>query len=254
MDLFPAVDLRGGGAVRLVQGDFGREQSYGDPLALAERFLAAGAGWLHVVDLDAARTGRAANREVVVAIAELAGRHGARVQTGGGVRTEEDVAELLGAGLARVVLGTAAVADPALARRWAERFPRQVVLGLDYRRGDGGELEPAVRGWLEGSGVTVRALLEELAGAPLGAVVVTDIGRDGTLSGPDLEGLAAVLDWTEVPVVASGGVGSLDDLRRLGALRGPAHGRALAGAIAGKALADGRIETEEGVRLCAASG
>lgn len=254
MDLFPAVDLRGGGAVRLVQGDFGREEHYGDPLALAERFLGAGVGWLHVVDLDAARTGTAVNREVVVAIAELAARHGARVQTGGGVRTEEDVAELLGAGLARVVLGTAAVGEPALARRWAERFSGQVVLGLDYRRRGDGELEPAVRGWLEGSGVTVRALLEELAGAPLGAVVVTDIGRDGTLAGPDLEGLAAVLDWTDVPVVASGGVGSLEDLRRLAALRSPARRRPLAGAIAGKALADGRIETEEGVRACAASG
>lgn len=254
MELYPAVDLRDGGAVRLVQGDFDRQQTYGDPLALAERLLAAGARWLHVVDLDAARTGSPANRPVVLSLTELAARHGAQVQTGGGVRSEEDVEALLAAGLGRVVLGTAAVADPSLAVRCAQRFPGRVALGLDYRRRADGTLEPAVRGWLEGSEATVRSVLDQVAGAPLGALVVTAIERDGTLAGPDLDGLRAVLGWTDIEVVASGGVGSLEDLHALASLRGGADGRALLGAIAGKALADGRIDPGEAVKACAASG
>jgi phosphoribosylformimino-5-aminoimidazole carboxamide ribotide isomerase len=253
MELLAAVDLRGGGAVRLVQGDFDREQAYGDPLTLARRYLEAGARWLHVVDLDAARTGTPVNRPIVRSIAALAADRGASVEASGGVRTEADLAELLGAGVDRVVLGTAAVADPGLARRAAERFPGRVALGLDYRRRPDGTLEPAVRGWLEGSGGSVRELLEKVAGAPLGAIVVTAIERDGTLEGPDVEGLEAVLGWTEVGVVASGGVGSLADLHRLSTLRGPGD-RQLLGVIAGRALADGRVDVKEGVAACAVSG
>jgi phosphoribosylformimino-5-aminoimidazole carboxamide ribotide isomerase len=251
IDLFPAIDLREGRAVRLTQGDFSRQHDYGDPLALALRFQEGGAKWLHVVDLDAARTGEPTNRAVVVAIAEAVGM---AVQTGGGVRTEGDVGELLAAGLARVVLGTAALEDPALALRCAERFPGQVALGLDYRRRADGQLEAAVRGWAQGSGQSVAGALASVAEAPLGAVVVTAIERDGTLSGPDLEGLGEVLDATALPVIASGGVGGLADLRALGALVGAGGGRALVGAVVGKALVDGRISVEEAVATCAASG
>src|SRR6185437_11314264 len=204
MDLLPAIDLIDGGAVRLVQGDFGRQADYGDPLDLARRYLAAGARWVHVVDLDAARTGSPVNRPVVKAIAAEAAEHGAKVQTGGGVRTAGDVDDLLGAGVARVVLGTAAIEDPSLAVATAEAHPGQVAVGLDYRRRDDGELEAASRGWLEGSGRTVAGLLADLAAAPVGAVVVTAIDRDGTLAGPDTDGLAAVLRSTSLPVVASG--------------------------------------------------
>jgi phosphoribosylformimino-5-aminoimidazole carboxamide ribotide isomerase len=254
MELFPAIDLRDGGAVRLVQGDFDRQHDYGDPLALARRYIAGGARWLHVVDLDAARTGMPVNRATVLAIAAEAAGAGVAVQTGGGVRGEDDVAELLGAGLARVVLGTAALEDPAMAARCAGRFPGAVAVGLDCRRRADGRLEPAVRGWLAGSGRTVDEVLDRLAGAPLAAVVVTAIERDGTLEGPDLAGLAEVLDTTALAVVASGGVGSLADVAALAALRSPAEGRGVVGAIVGKALVDGRVGVEEAVAACAASG
>jgi phosphoribosylformimino-5-aminoimidazole carboxamide ribotide isomerase len=251
MELLPAIDLRGGQAVRLVQGDFGREQGYGDPFELAGKFVAAGAPWLHVVDLDAARTGDPRNRAVVV---ELAARFAVPVQTGGGVRTDRDVDELLGAGIRRVVLGTAALEDPEFARRAATRHPDRVAIGLDYRRQADGALEAASHGWLEGASRSVHEVLGVLEGAPLGAAVVTAIERDGTLEGPDLDGLAAVLDATTIPVVASGGVGALEDVVALDRLRGPSSGRALAGAVVGKALADGRLDTEEAIAACTTSG
>jgi|SRR5271165_5355114 len=256
MDLLAAIDLRGGEAVRLVQGDFGREQGYGDPVDLARRFVKGGARWLHVVDLDAARTGEPVNREVVL---EIAARAGVPVQAGGGVRAAVDVDELLGAGVGRVVLGTAALEDPDLAVDLAERHPGRVALGLDYRRRDDGALEAASRGWTAGSGRTVSELLERVGAAALGAVVVTAIERDGTLAGPDLDGLADVLSLTGLPVVASGGVGSAADLRALAALGvapatpdGPV--RRLAGAVVGKALVDGRVELGEAIAACATSG
>ena len=252
MELLPAVDLVNGLAVRLVQGDFDRSTTYGDPLEVARRYLEAGARWLHVVDLDAARTGEPANRDAVLALVDLAAIHGVAVQVGGGVRSEAAVDAWLADGVGRVVLGTAALEDPGLARRAATRHPRRVALGLDYRRRPGGALEAASRGWLEGSGRTVGEVLDDLADVPLGAVVVTAIDRDGTLEGPDVAGLAQVLDGTEVPVVASGGVGSLDDLRALAGLRSPA-GRGLSGAVVGRALADGRIDGGEAIAACAPS-
>jgi phosphoribosylformimino-5-aminoimidazole carboxamide ribotide isomerase len=254
MELLAAIDLRDGGAVRLVQGDFDRQSDYGDPHELARRFVAGGAQWLHLVDLDAARTGQPVNRPVIRAIAAEAGAAGVRVQTGGGVRTAEDVEELLGAGVARVVLGTAALEDPALATGCACRHPGAVAVGLDYRRRPDGALEAAARGWLEGSGRTVAELLGELEGAPLGAVVVTAIERDGTLAGPDLAGLAEVLAATGMPVVASGGVGSAGDLKALVDLRSPGSGRGVVGAVVGKALVDGRLSMEEGLAACEPSG
>jgi phosphoribosylformimino-5-aminoimidazole carboxamide ribotide isomerase len=251
MELLAAVDLLGGTAVRLVQGDYGRSHDYGDPFALAERFVAAGAPWLHVVDLDAARSGAPMNRDLVVALAE---RAGVPVEVGGGVRSEADVAFLLERGVARVVLGTAALDDPGLCVALAERHPGRLALGLDYRRRDDGTLEAAARGWLETSGRTVAELLDAVAGSSLGAVVVTAIERDGTLRGPDLDGLRRVLGRTELPVVASGGVGSRADLEDLARLRAGPAGRALSGVIVGKALVDGRLSVEEGVAVCAASG
>jgi phosphoribosylformimino-5-aminoimidazole carboxamide ribotide isomerase len=254
MDLYPAIDIRDGGAVRLTQGDFDRQTEYGDPVALAVRFATGGAPWLHVVDLDGARTGRPVNRAVVTAVARAVG---VPVETGGGVRTVDDIAELLDAGLARVILGTAALDDPGLVRRATAAFPGRVALGLDYRRGEDGRAEVAVRGWEEGSGRSVGELLDEVAGAGLAAVVVTSIERDGMLTGPDLEGLAAVLASTDVPVIASGGVGSVADvaaLAALGATTSDGRRRALAGAITGRALVDGRLTVEEGVAACAPSG
>ena len=253
MDLYPAIDIRDGGAVRLTQGDFDRQSDYGDPVVLARRFADGGAPWLHVVDLDAARSGRPVNRSTVLAIAAAVD---VPVQTGGGVRSLDDVAELLGGGLARVILGTAALDDPGLVRRATEAFPGRVALGLDYRRTPDGRAEVAVRGWEEGSGRTVGDLLDDVAGAGLAAVVVTSIERDGMLTGPDVEGLVAVLATTDVPVIASGGVGSAADvvaLAALGAVAPDGSPRRLAGAITGKALVDGRMTVEEGVAACARS-
>jgi phosphoribosylformimino-5-aminoimidazole carboxamide ribotide isomerase len=248
--LYPAIDLRDGGAVRLTQGDFDREQRYGDPLALAARFIEEGARWIHVVDLNAARTGVPHERETLARIVELAGS-AIKVQTGGGIRAEGDVADVLALGVARVVLGTAALEDPAFATRCARRWPGQIAVGLDYVLRPDGVAEARGHGWEEGSGRTLPELLDLWAKEPIGAVVATAIARDGMLGGADLEGLGAILALTTLPVVASGGVGSLDDLRALAGLSVPE--RTLAGVIVGKALVEGRFGLEEAVAACTVS-
>ena len=241
MDLYAAIDLRGGACVRLVQGDYARERVYGgDPVAVASEFEADGAPWIHVVDLDAARTGLPVNRDVVAAIARAVD---VPVQAGGGIRDEFSAEALLDAGVTRIVLGTAVLEDPGLLRRVALRHPGRVAVGLDARHG-----EVAVRGWTEGSGRSLGDVLAAVEDAPLGAVVVTDISRDGMLGGPDLDGLAAVLTATRHAVVASGGVGSLDDLRALAQVR--AGGRSLAGAIVGTAIHEGVFGVKEAVAAC----
>jgi phosphoribosylformimino-5-aminoimidazole carboxamide ribotide isomerase len=238
VDLYPAIDLRGGRCVRLRQGDFARETVYdADPVEVARGYEAAGARWVHVVDLDAARV-QGSNRDTVVAIAAAVG---VRVQTGGGVRD----GSLLDAGLARVVLGSAAVADPGLVRRLGEAHPGGVAVGLDHW---GGEVK--VRGWEQGSGRRLLDLVEELQGPHVAAFVVTDIAVDGVGTGPDLAGYRDLLRATPVPVVASGGVGSLDHLRALRDLE--VGGRRLEGVIVGRALYEGAFTVEEA--LAALSG
>lgn len=254
MELYAAVDLMGGEAVRLVQGDFARATRFGDPRALVEGYLDAGVPWVHVVDLDAARTGAPTNRATVRALAQAAHDAGARVQVGGGVRTDVDVDAVLDTGADRVVLGTAAVESPAFALDAAAAHPGAVAVGLDYRRRTDGTMEPAVRGWTEGSGMRLEDLLAHWRAAPLGAVVVTAIARDGTGEGPDTEGLAQVLDATDAAVVASGGVGSVRDLSALGALRARGSGRGLTGAVVGRALVDGTMSAREAMAACAAFG
>jgi len=252
MDLLPAIDLRQGEAVRLTQGDFDRQQGYGDPAALATRYMEGGARWIHVVDLDAARTGVVHERAALDEIVRLASTSAVSVQAGGGIRTEDAAAELLeSAGVARIVLGTAALEDPALASRLARRWPGRVAVGLDYRVGPDGVAEAQARGWLDGSGRAVTDLLDLWAEEPFGAVVVTEVVRDGTLEGPAVEGLTHLLLRTALPLVASGGVGSTQDLYRLAHLK--AGGRRLAGAIVGKALVERRFSVEEALAACAAS-
>jgi len=253
MELLPAVDMRAGKAVRLVQGDFERQSDYGDPVLLARRFLDDGAQWLHVVDLDAARTGTRENQGILEAIVGEAAGRSARIEASGGVRSADDVEALLGVGIDRVVLGTTAVEDPALAVECARLRPGAVAVGLDYRRHPDGMLEAASRGWTQGSGHDVTELLDALCTASLAAVIATAIDRDGTLGGPDLEGLSAILDATTHPVIASGGVGSAADLRSLAGLRGEASGRRLGGVVVGRALVDGRLSVAEGRAACAPS-
>ena len=242
MDLYPAIDLLDGRCVRLYQGDYERETVYGDdPVAQALAFQAEGASWVHVVDLDAARTGEPRNRDVVAAIA---GALDVPVQTGGGIRDEAAAAALFDAGVARVVLGTAALEDPALVRRLAARHP--VAVGLDARGRD-----VAVRGWVQGSGADLLDLAGAFADAGVAALVVTEISRDGTLEGPDLVGLESVLAATPVPVIASGGVGTLDDLHSLAGLE--AAGRHLSGAIVGRAVYEGAFTVSDAVAAAAGS-
>jgi phosphoribosylformimino-5-aminoimidazole carboxamide ribotide isomerase len=240
MDLFPAIDLRGGRCVRLYQGDYGRETVYGDdPVAQARSFEDAGAPWIHVVDLDAARSGRPENRDAVAAIAAAVD---VPVQTGGGVRDAAAAAGLLRAGVSRVVIGTAALEQPDLVREIAA--DQRVAVGLDVRG-----REVAVRGWEEGSGRDVVDVVGEFADAGVEAVVVTQILRDGTLEGPDVEGLALMLESTAIEVVASGGVGTLAHLEELRRLR--VGDRTLAGVIVGRALYEGAFSLTEALAVCA---
>ena len=239
MLLYPAIDLRGGRVVRLYQGDFDRETAYGmDPVAVAQGYAAAGAQWIHVVDLDAARTGTPENRPVIAAIAEAVE---VNVQASGGVRDQASAEELLACGVNRVVLGTAAVENPELVCDLAGHH--HVAVGIDVRG-----REVAVRGWTEGSGVDLFDLLKRFDDSGVAAVIVTDISRDSTLEGPNLEGLAAVLEASDIPVIASGGVGALSDLEALATLE--ASGRRLDGAIVGKALYEGHFTVEEAIAVC----
>lgn len=235
MELIPSIDLRGGRVVRLEQGDYARETRYDfDPVEVARGFEAAGARRVHVVDLDGARDGRAGNdaeiRKILAACPKLA------VQVGGGMRTRERVQEVLAAGAARVVIGTAALEQPELLTELATLFPGRMILGLDARDG-----RVAVRGWRETRAETVEQVLERFAKLPLAAVLHTDIGRDGLLAGPNVEATAALARRSPFPVLASGGVGSIEDLERL------ARARVIAGAIVGKAIYSGAIRVEDAI-------
>lgn len=243
MDLYAAIDLRGGRCVRLVEGDFGQETVYdGDPVALARSFAAAGAPWIHIVDLDAARTGEPVNRATIV---RMAASVTVPVQTGGGVRSLADAEALLSVGVTRVVVGTAAVEHPELVADIAERWPGRVAVGLDHRDG-----EVRLRGWLTDGGRRVADMAPDAVASGAVAVIVTDISRDGRLGGPDVVGLAGLLEVTGAPLVASGGVASLDDLRVLAGIR--AHGRGLEGVIVGKALHEGTFDVASAVAACRA--
>jgi phosphoribosylformimino-5-aminoimidazole carboxamide ribotide isomerase len=233
VELFPAIDLRRGRCVRLFQGDFDQETVYGDdPVAVARGFAAAGSTWVHVVDLDASRRD-GSNRALVV---RVAAESGLAVQTGGGIRD----ASLLEDGVSRIVLGSVAVEEPDLIRQLGEAHPGRVAVGLDHRDG-----EVRTRGWEDGSGRRLLDLVTELEGPHVGAFVVTDISRDGVLAGPDVEGYRSLLGATEVPVVASGGVGTLGHLRELAAIE--VGRRRLAGVIVGKALYEGAFTVEEAI-------
>lgn len=236
-DLYPAIDLRGGRCVRLYQGDYDRETHYGDdPVGQARAFAEAGAPWIHVVDLDAARSGEATNREVIAAICAAVD---VPVQSGGGVRTVEAAAALADAGVARVVIGTAALENPSLVSAVAARQP--VAVGLDARGTD-----LASHGWEVSSGLDLCQVAQRFAGEGVAAFVVTEIARDGTLEGPSISQLSAVLGAvgaTGVEVIASGGVGVVDHLRELAALS--VDGASLAGAIMGRALYEGAFTLTE---------
>lgn len=244
LDLYPAIDLRAGKCVRLMQGDYDRETVYGDdPVSQAQLFADAGAPWIHVVDLDAARSGDPINRPVVAAIA---GAVNVPVQTGGGVRTVEAAQALFDAGVARVVIGTAAVENPSLAEALTSQGHR-VAIGLDGRDG-----KIATHGWETVTDIDVVDIARRFEDLGVDALVVTEIARDGTLEGPDIDGLSHVLAGTSIDVIASGGVGTTEHLRDLAAVS--VGGRRLAGVIAGRSIYEGTVDLVEGLAVCAGVG
>ncbi|HJT79276.1 MAG TPA: 1-(5-phosphoribosyl)-5-[(5-phosphoribosylamino)methylideneamino]imidazole-4-carboxamide isomerase [Gemmataceae bacterium] len=239
MLVFPAIDLRGGQCVRLRQGDYDQETVFdSDPAAVARRWAEQGARYLHLVDLDGARAGHPVNGDSVRRIVTAAG---VPCQLGGGLRTEEDVAAALSWGVDRVVLGTRALRDPGGTAALCRRFPGKVVLGIDARGG-----KVATDGWLEVSEMTALDLARRCAAWGPAALVYTDISRDGMLEGANVEAVADMARAVPVPVIASGGVTTLDDVRRLARLR-------VAGCIIGRALYEGRLDLKEALTIAATS-
>lgn len=236
--LFPAIDLRGGRCVRLEQGEAERETLYDpDPFRVLAGFAERGAEWVHIVDLDAA-FGEGSNRAL---IAELARSTPLRVQTGGGLRSEADLAEVLDGPATRAVIGTAAVENPALVRRAVERWgPERVAVGLDARG-----RRPAVRGWREESGADLFDLARTLVDAGVRTLIYTDIERDGMLSGPNVEMSAELADHAGAEVIVSGGVGGMDHLEAIA--RAARSHPGIVGAIVGKALYEGRVDLAEAI-------
>jgi phosphoribosylformimino-5-aminoimidazole carboxamide ribotide isomerase len=234
MNLYPAIDLLGGKVVRLRQGDYDDSTVYGDdPALVAQSFVEQGASWVHIVDLDAAKSGEPINRPVIAQVVRaLAGS--ARVQVGGGVRSIADAQALQQIGVGRVVMGSAAVAEPLLVNDVAQEI--DVAVGLDHRNG-----VAATHGWTQSSGVLVDELLGQFPRAS--AFVITDISRDGMLTGPDLEGLARAISLTKIPVIASGGVGDLSHVQDLSTLT------QLDGVSVGKAIYENRFTVAEAVRV-----
>ncbi len=235
MEILPAIDLRAGKVVRLAQGDYGRQTTYSDqPDQVARAFESAGAGWIHVVDLDAARSGRRTNADAVRGVRKAVK---CRIELGGGARDAAAIDAMLADGADRVVVGSAALADWP----WFEKLlsdanlAPKLALGLDAREGD-----LAARGWTAATGLKATDLAARVRGSRLGAIVYTDIARDGLLGGVNIEATAAVIAATDVPVIASGGVASIEDIRRCRRI-------GCGGAIVGKAYYEGKIELKEAI-------
>ncbi len=233
MEIIPAIDLRGGRVVRLIQGDPFRETQYGqDPAAVAREWERRGAPRLHLVDLDGALVGSPGNQQ---ALREILRAIDIPAQVGGGLRTLDVVQAILDLGAAVAVLGTAAIRDSGFLEKACRQFPGRVALALDARSG-----VLVASGWTETTTVGATDLARKVSHLPLAAIIYTDIQRDGMLEGPDLQGLSAMADATQIPVIASGGIASAQDIHVLKAL---APGR-IVGAIVGKALYDGRLTLE----------
>ncbi len=253
MDVIPAIDLRAGQVVRLLQGQYDRQITYGnDPAEQARRFHADGARWLHVVDLDGAKAGQPVNTESIAAIVNVAplpaggtvdpppGAAGLQVEVGGGIRDETAIRQLLDLGVTRVIIGTKAVSDFTWFRSMAEKFPGRIVLGLDAR-----DAQVATHGWLQSSSQTVLEFAAEADQLPLAAIIYTDIAKDGMLCGPNIERTRALAQAVRAPVVASGGVKEVEDIRRLAPI-------GVAGVIVGRSLYEGTLTLPDA--LAAAKG
>jgi phosphoribosylformimino-5-aminoimidazole carboxamide ribotide isomerase len=240
--LFPAIDLKNGQCVRLQQGDMARATVFNlDPAAQAATFERQGFAYLHIVDLDGAFAGKPQNAQAVEAILKAVTMP---VQLGGGIRDMATLEAWLGKGIARVIIGTAAVRDPSFVKEAAKKYPGRVAVGLDARDG-----KVAVEGWAETSTVTALEIAQRFEDAGVAAIIFTDIARDGLLKGLNLEATIALADSISIPVIASGGLASIDDVK---ALLAPCA-KKLEGAISGRALYDGRIDAAEALALIAAA-
>lgn len=239
MILFPAIDLKGGKCVRLVQGDMAQATEFNDsPADQARKFTAAGCQWLHVVDLDGAFAGKAVNAAAVDAILGAVGD--VPVQLGGGIRDEDGIAQWLERGVRRVILGTVALRNPALVKSACQRWPGRVVVGIDARNG-----YVAVEGWAKTSTMKALDLALAFENAGVAAIVYTDIGRDGAMAGPNVEATVDLAFALTTPVIASGGVSSLADLKAL-----KSHeDSGIVGVICGRALYDGRIALPDAIKV-----
>lgn len=231
MEIWPAIDLRGGRCVRLIQGDYQQETIYGDdPAAMARQWVEQGAERLHLVDLDGARDGRMGNADAIRAIRKQVD---VPCQLGGGIRDEAVIQDLLDWGIDRLVVGTKALREPEWFQATCERFPQRLVAGIDARNG-----LVATDGWLETSDVPATELAARLALSPVAGIVYTDIAKDGMLAGPNLDAMRQMQQAVSVPVIASGGVTTAEDVRQLAAIP-------MAGAIIGRTLYEGRLTLHE---------
>lgn len=238
MILFPAIDLKNGQCVRLEQGDMARATVFNlDPAAQAQSFAAQGFEYLHVVDLDGAFAGKPMNAQAVEAMLKVIKMP---VQLGGGIRDLATVEAWLSKGITRVIIGTAAVRDPAFVKEAAKKYPGRVAVGLDARGG-----KVAVEGWAETSTVTALEIAQRFEDAGVAAIIFTDIARDGLLKGLNLDATIALADSISIPVIASGGLASIEDIK---AMLSP-RAKKLAGAIAGRALYDGRVDPAAALEL-----
>lgn len=235
MEVIPAIDILGRNCVRLYQGDYQQAQIYNsDPVVVAQEWVNKGATILHLVDLDGAKEGKPVNLDVIKAIIAAVD---VPVQVGGGLRNRESLQALFDLGVARAIVGTIAVEKPEEVKKWCTQFPGKVIIGIDAREG-----KVATRGWLETSQVSAIALAQEFTDTA--AIIYTDIQRDGTLTGPNLNALRELAQAVDVPVIASGGVSSLTDLLSLLSL----ESLGVAGVILGKALYTGAVDLTEAIR------
>ena len=240
MYLLPAIDILGGKAVRLAKGDYNRVTVYNDdPAAQAQAFEEQGATWLHVVDLDGARSGSPEN---IAIIERILRKTLLKVEVGGGIRSLDTIARLADAGVSRVVLGTSLVADPAFAEAAVQQYAKLLTAGIDAKGG-----EVAVAGWREGAGVAAEELARHVAQLGFRHLVYTDIARDGMQTGLDPDAYVSMAAAFGHPVIASGGVAGIEDIERLGAVA-----TGIEGVIAGRAVYEGALSVEEGVRACEA--
>jgi len=237
LTIVPSIDLRGGRVVRLKQGDYGRQVNYDvDPLETARGFAAAGAQWMHVVDLDGAKEGRPVQTELV---AQIIRATGLKVEVGGGIRTTDDVRRLLDAGAARVVVGTKAMEDWPWFSRLAHdpAFAHKLVLAVDAKEG-----MIATRGWTETSARRAADVAKEVSDWPVGALLYTDVAKDGMLQGPNIAHTRELAEAGKVPVIASGGVGKIDHIRELTKIP-------VWGVIVGRSLYEGTVDLAEAIRV-----